>query len=435
MDKDDPFSQDKLNKIFEASPQDTSRLVSRENSILEFKSSFGWASIAKYMKTCAAYANAKGGHIVFGIPNDPHRFIGLVPTALQLFDTLDPQRMTQAFNEYFAPEISWEVRTYKLNEKTYGLLYIEESTDKPVVCTKTSGDDIREGDIYYRYRGRSEKIKYPELRAILEQKRENEQKIWMNHLSQIARIGVKDVGIFNLSTGQVTGSGSGSFLIDESLLSQLSFIKEGEFSEVKGKPTLRLIGDVEAIDSLPIGFGAKHVVKVKGIRLPDIVLGFLDQQAVSDPKEYIKQICCESTAFLPVYYYIHLSKLDTKQTIDMINGVISRNKAKEKLIARISNRSTQGISFYDNHSESSNKKGKFISKIKQNQIDQDLAGEDLSCCLHAIRALSRDEVKQSKDIIYPSLKFWFNKYYNNANPTLADSLRRAICWADEALFM
>ncbi len=71
----------------------------------------------------------------------------------------------------------------------------------------------------------------------------------MQHLSQIARIGVQETGIFDLRTGQITGV-TGSFLIDESLLNQLSFIKEGEFSEIRGKPALKLIGNVEVLSGL-----------------------------------------------------------------------------------------------------------------------------------------------------------------------------------------
>ena len=258
MEKKNPFLQEDLNNIFKVSSKEPERVISRENTDLEFKESFGWKSLAKYLKTCAAYANAKGGYIVFGIANRPHKLIGLSGTGLQAFENLDPEQLTGHLNEYFSPEISWDIHEYELNGKTYGLIYVYESAQKPVVCKKDADKELKEGDIYYRYRGRTERIKYPELQSILNQSRANEQRIWMEHIARIAKIGVREAGIFDLQTGQITGS-SGSFLIDEALLGQLSFIKEGEFSEIKGKPSLKLIGNVEAIN-LPPGTMGREIV-------------------------------------------------------------------------------------------------------------------------------------------------------------------------------
>ena len=43
---------------------------------------------------------------------------------------------------------------------------------------------------------------------------------------------------------------AGSFLIDENLLPQLSFIKEGEFQERSGTPTLKLVGELRKASSV-----------------------------------------------------------------------------------------------------------------------------------------------------------------------------------------
>src|SRR5690606_3977119 len=127
------------------------------------------------------------------------------------------------------------------------------------VCTADSGERIREGDIFYRYRGRSTRIRYPELRKIMDYRRAEEQRMWLKHLAKIARVGVRDAGVFDLQSGQVSGTG-GTFVIDESLLSQLAFIKKGAFSESAGKPTLRLIGSVEAVSGSPKVIAPKQVI-------------------------------------------------------------------------------------------------------------------------------------------------------------------------------
>lgn len=429
-----PFSQEVLNEIFKLSSADPDRLISRESSTVEFKESFGWKSLPKYLKTCAAYANTRGGYIVFGVANKPHRLIGLSGTARQLFETIDPAQLSGHFADYFAPEIHWQIQEYELDKKIYGLLYISESCEKPVVCKKDVDKDLKEGDIYYRYRGRSERIKYSELRSILEAKRENEQRLWMQHLATIARIGVREAAVFDLKSGKVTGTG-GAFFIDESLLSQLSFIKEGEFSEVKGKPTLRLIGNLEAAGlSLGLTTG-KQIIKTKGIRVGDIVGTFLNHGTISDPHEFIKQICFESTAFLPVYYFMQASSLKADGVIELLNSVISREQAKSKLIERLKNGTTQALPLPKSEGAVTKKKQAYASQLLKKSVDVSIDGKELEYCLQAMRGLSAKEIQRHSGYLRGLLRIWFNKYYASAYGPLADNLRRAICWVDEALYM
>lgn len=429
-----PFSQVDLNEIFNISPNAPDRVISRESSSLEFKESFGWASLAKYLKTSASYANAKGGYIVFGIANKPHRLVGLSGAKLKLFEEIDPERMSHNYNQHFAPEIKWDMREYVLHDKTFGLLYIHEAIDKPVLCTRSAGQELKEGDIYYRYRGRSERIKYSELRAILDSKRINEQRLWMKHLESIARIGVRDTGIFDLHTGLVTGAG-GAFIIDESLLSQLTFIKEGEFSEIKGKPALKLIGQVEAFSATTAGIAKNKIVKTKGIRTGDIVLGFLSQENVSHPEEYIKQICFEATAFLPVYYFIKRSALSRNMVIEILEGVVARSPTRAKLIDRLKNEKTQALSIPNTSTESAARKRTFALGLRRKTVEDSVCEQDLVSCLQAMRGLTAKEVRGRSRYLRKLLGIWFNRHYASTEGAIADNLRRAICWLDEALHL
>lgn len=434
MEEQNPFSQEKLNRIFKISPKNPNILSSRECSWLEFKESFGWKSLAKYMRTCAAYANTNGGYIVFGIKNKPHLMVGLNGNALKAFESFDPEKLSNYFNTHFAPEIDWDIHTHELGEMNYGLLYVKENKEKPVICCKNASDILKEGDIYYRYRGRTERIKYPELRDLLDLKRENEQRIWMQHLEKISRIGIREAGILDIRSGKVSGTG-GSFFIDESLLSQISFIKEGEFSEVRGKPTLKLIGTLEPTSTTPVRSIKNRIIKTKGIRLADIVLAFLNQDPVSEPQEYINQICFETTSFLPVYYYMGISGLDQNQTIAILNNVVSRSPAKTRLIQRLSDKVTQQITPSYSTTAAAIKKKEYIDILQKREVDITLSGKDLEYCLQAIRILNPKDIETNSDYLCDILRTWFNQYYSSADGTLADNLRRSICWIDEALYM
>jgi len=428
-----PFSQEDLNEIFRISPNRSDRLVSRENTDLEFKESFGWQSLPMYLKTCASFANAKGGYLVFGVTNSPHILVGLSGASLKLFQDFDPEKMTESFNEHFSPEIIWDLQEHELGGKTFGLVFVSESVNKPVMCIRSLGQDLHEGDIYYRYRARSERIKYPELKSILEARREHEEQLWMKHLESISRIGVRDVGLLDLRSGVVAGSG-GAFLIEESLLSQLAFIKEGEFSEVNGKPTLKLIGNVQSMAGAPVAVIKGKRVVTKGVHLGDIVLSFLEQLPVTTPLDYVKQICFETTAFLPIFYFMNKAGLDRARTIEILRDVMCRSNSKAKLIQRLEAAASQPLPQSAGTNPSTKKKIALVTSLRREEVSDGLSGKDLELCLQAIRSLSRDDIGSHFDYLRKLLRTWFDKYYSSTNPTMADYMRRAICWVDEALY-
>jgi len=256
----------------------------------------------------------------------------------------------------------------------------------------------------------------------------------MQHLEKISRIGIREAGILDIRSGKVSGTG-GSFFIDESLLSQISFIKEGEFSEVRGKPTLKLIGTLEPTSTTPVRSIKNRIIKTKGIRLADIVLAFLNQDPVSEPQEYINQICFETTSFLPVYYYMGISGLDQNQTIAILNNVVSRSPAKTRLIQRLSDKVTQQITPSYSTTAAAIKKKEYIDILQKREVDITLSGKDLEYCLQAIRILNPKDIETNSDYLCDILRTWFNQYYSSADGTLADNLRRSICWIDEALYM
>lgn len=69
--------------------------------------------------------------------------------------------------------------------------------------------------------------------------------ILTKHLQNILSNGIENSAVLNLHTGEVDGKG-GSFIIDETLLPKLNFVKEGEFVEKSGAPALKLVGELKS---------------------------------------------------------------------------------------------------------------------------------------------------------------------------------------------
>ena len=221
-------------------------LIKRESHNLEFKQNFQLGdNLLKYIKTLAGMANNKGGIILFGIQNSPHIPIGMTNNR---FTETDPAKIDRNIREYFSQELKWSSFIHKEEDKEFGILIVNESDEKPVICKKNGSDVLREGAIYYRYRAETKEIEYPELKKILDHEKEKERNLWIKHIEKISHIGPKNVHLLDSYTGELF-VGNGKILLNEELLDKLKFVKEGSFTEKEGEglPTLRLVGDIDGV--------------------------------------------------------------------------------------------------------------------------------------------------------------------------------------------
>lgn len=326
-------------------------------------------------------------------------------------------------NDHFSPEIHWEAHEYEYCGMVFGLLYVHEAHAKPVVCLKRCDPaKCKEGEIYYRYRGRSEAIKYPELCKLLDEVRAQERDLFLKHLRKIARIGVTNAAIMDSVTGEVTGS-SGSFLIDESLLPKIAFIKEGHFTESKAAPALKLIGDVETIDSHLIQPTRQVVKRTKGINSPEIVNVFLDQEDVPDAAEYISAICYQTASTWPVYYFMGKAGMTTEDVIALIDKSKSTSQAKPRLRKRMESQPSTSPSLKSYNS----KVAACRNKLLTHSLDGELNADGLYNALTAVLTLSAEEI--DKDYLFPRLKTWFEESYSEMG-NKRERFRSALVYLD-----
>jgi hypothetical protein len=229
-----------LNSIF-LLKQGKNYLEKRESSTLEYKKSFSLDNMSEYGKDFASFANNSGGLIIFGVEDIPH-----IPVGLQnnKFINIDESRITEYLNDHFSPSIYWEKYIYKWNNCDFGIFYIYEANNKPIIATLDGGKNvIKNGEIYYRYIGRSEKIKHAELEKIIEERIRYERDRWEKLFKKIGKIGLQNISVLNTLDGTIEDE-KRTILIDDELIQKLKFIKEGEFNKKKGAATLRLIGDI-----------------------------------------------------------------------------------------------------------------------------------------------------------------------------------------------
>lgn len=258
MDTDD------FRNLIRVDKNDHLRVLTREGSTIEFKESYIHGNRNIYLKTIASFANNHGGHIIFGITDRPRRIIGLDEKKSSQFEDIKIEEFTQILNEYFSPEIEWETSIIEFECLKLGLISVSELENKPCICKKNldmsnSKYALKEGEIYYRYKARSERIHYSELVAILNQQREREEKAWMNHFEKILYAGPTNIATMDLRNMDANIAPGKGFVLDKTaakeLFKSIKVIKRGSFSETKGRPVLRLIGNLSLSDEEEINDG------------------------------------------------------------------------------------------------------------------------------------------------------------------------------------
>jgi ribosomal protein L24 len=327
MNEDNPFSLENLEWIFHNVDD---KVVRRESTTVEFKENFNFNSLPEYGKIGSSFANRNGGYVVFGIKDRPHLMLGMQNDQ---FINLNIERATAQFNEYFTPSIKCDFRVHELDEKKYGLIYFYESSNKPIISVKNNNHGkFSEGEIYYRYSGQTRKIRYSELNEIIVNKINKEKKDWLDFLKNAMRFNPESALILDLDSGTIN-SNNRSILIDEKSLDKLKFIKEGEFSEIEGAPTLKLIGEINASAKMV----EKRVVKPIAITTEQLLESFFNQNC-ENPTEYLKQLCYESAMYLPMWYFIFCSR----KSIDEIDSFWkSLNDVKEATRKKLFQRLTE----------------------------------------------------------------------------------------------
>lgn len=272
-----------------------------ETDEFECKEGFSLRNFSKPLRTIAGFANNRGGYLFFGVKDKPLGF-AVCGLADDRFTETDQNKFSQTIRSVLEPTPRFRVASLKLDALTVGVIHVEPHSAKPVIASKTEGD-VAEGAIYYRYPGETKAICYADLRAILDERDQRSREAILPMVQQLLELGPKDAMVANLADGQLEG-GQRPIIIDQQLVERIKFIRDGQFDEVDGAETLRLVGDVNAVD-------LSSVTTVKTVRTEvteeSIVRNFVGRVVVEEPLAYVRQASHEQTFLLPVFDYLHLA--------------------------------------------------------------------------------------------------------------------------------
>ena len=227
----------------------------------------------------------------------------------------------------FDPTPIFGITTAKIGGKTIGVIHVYPHASRPVIAVKQEGS-IKEGDIFYRYPGQSSRIKYSDLRAILDARDAEARAQILPMVERLLQLGPARSMVADLEEGMLTDGGR-TLQIDESLLEKLTFVKEGRFSEVSGAPTLRLVGDVTAVEV----DGKAAATQLGMLTRNRFLKVFLDQTKPNDPTDYIRfALEVGQNERLPLHYFARLAGFSHDELAEFINSTSATPTRKKRYI-------------------------------------------------------------------------------------------------------
>lgn len=286
------------------------RIRDRERNDLEYKESFGLGSRAIYAKTMAAFSNNKGGYIVFGITNSPRVAKGVNAG----FSEFKQEVFTEYLNSLFSPEIEWEPGIVEFADYSIGYFYVFEAASKPVMAIKSeSSEKINNGDVFYRYRARNDRIKYPEMNRIIDERIRREREQIMRLMEAIRRSDTTNLGIVNYNSGKFSTPYGPDVVVDRRLITRVlrkaKYIKEGSFTENGGVPVIRITGNIDLAEEIPVPdiepdisypYLQKNLAEKLGVK-PVVVYSLVWFYKMKGQRKY--HMCVSASQTIPIHKF------------------------------------------------------------------------------------------------------------------------------------
>ncbi|WP_196232418.1 AlbA family DNA-binding domain-containing protein [Bradyrhizobium japonicum] len=366
----------------------------------------------KIIRAIAGLANNKGGHIIFGVHDGGSTVEGMSD---ERFETLDPALLNAHLASSLDPVPKVTRVAASIGGKKIGVIYVEKQDHGPVIALKTIGGDLREGGIYFRYVGETRLIKPGELRAIMEAR---EARAVAEFARRMNRVATGANATIDLDTGEVSGR-TGEFVIDKDLLSSIQFLREGDFTQVKGAPALRVIGDVQ-----PISAADREKVRIvrENVTPDSIIENFLLGNSVQDPLAYLHSQAYHQRKWMPIWHYVRQLSMTIDEIVEDLRRLnASMPASRDAVVQRLRGTVTA-------HKLYSGKPKAMLASFQPGKIVLPKNDADLSAFAYALHGLP-DDFQQAVEL-RPLLAELFKR---DTGGKIRPAIYRAVSRVDEIL--
>ncbi|WP_441255862.1 RNA-binding domain-containing protein [Tardiphaga sp. 285_C5_N1_2] len=396
------------------------KLIGGETDRAECKASFRLRPedhFSKILRAVAGLANNRGGYILLGITDGSFQAEGLRDAT---FTNTDVGLINRALASSLDPVPHVTKASLDLGGRLVGVLYVEKHADAPVLAIKNVGQDIKEGGIYFRYVGETRLIKPGELRQIIAAR---EQRAIAEFGARVRRVASGKDATIDLDSGEVSGA-SGRFVIDKSLLASIQFVREGDFTQQKGSPALKLIGNVE-----PVSEAEKertHVIR-QHVTPDAVVRNFLLNEKIAEPLSYIHFQAFNQRRWMPIWFYINqTTQTASKIADDLRSSVATHPSSRDAVVRRIEGKD---LAFRS----ASGKPGALAKQLIRGEISEPTTIEEDVVFAGAVQSLPDTVKKKDVETIRKILTACLDRAENDMKGSRRGMIYRAACRVDELL--
>ena len=415
----EPLSEEKLRSFFSKSDDDIWRCTTGETDEFECKQNFNLKGFGKPLKTIAGFANHRGGYLFFGVRDKPEGFSVCGLNDDRFTDT-DQNKFSQTIRAALEPTPRFHVATLRLDAMTVGVIYVEAHNSKPVIACKTEGEMI-EGFIYYRYPGETRPICYADLRTILDERDKESREALKPMLQRLIELGPQNAMVANLADGQLEG-GNRSILIDPKSLERIRFIREGEFDEIDGAATLRVIGDAQTVP--PEIISPVRTVREE-VTVEAILRNFINRTPVEQPLSYFKQVSREQAYTLPIFYYLNLAGQSRKEAVSTLLSYKNARDQSRNAIIKLLNRQR---SYYSKLGGTRGATFDRMTNTKLVSIATSIDVKDVCSAMTGMQETDSGQFQYFHDLLQISMDVW---EAGDGDKDLLACIRRAAARLDE----
>lgn len=222
------------------------RVTARESTDLEFKRDMALPTFKKSLKTIAAFANKIGGHIIFGVSDNPRLLVGLGG------DLLDEGQQSEQIAQAISPMPTTHFSTVEIHGRVLGVLTVISLPKAPSIAIRdvsgAQGEEpfLRKGTVYTRRRGQTAPITGEEFSQLLNSRDEKTRREIFSYLGRGREIGFDQVVVADPRNG---GGGDDesemTFYLPASAAADMNVIEEGTLVHEGGAPAYKLVGNVQ----------------------------------------------------------------------------------------------------------------------------------------------------------------------------------------------
>jgi len=415
----DPMDGRRLRGFFRKDAKGNWYCVPGETDEFECKQSFSLRSFGKPLRTIAAFSNNRGGYLFFGVKDKPDNFL-VCGLADDRFTETDQNKFSQIIRSVLEPTPRFQVGSLRLSGHSVGVIHVEAHSAKPIIASRTEGE-VAEGAIYFRYPGETKAICYADLRAILDERDQRAREAILPMVGRLLELGPKDALVANLADGLLEG-GERPIIIDQQLLDQIKFIRDGEFKETEGAETLRWVGDVRSADLSSLS--TTKTVRAE-VTEEAIIRNFTGRVTVDEPLAYVRQASHEQSFLLPVFYYLYLAGQSREGAIATIRAYRNaKPNTAAQLISRLKGRRTLFCGAGGNRLIN-------LNRIREKKIETVSSVHEAHAILDAMTGLKEtdaDVFDYANNLLEQALDYW------DADRKLIARFRRAASRLDELIY-